>query len=638
VRCNECLASGLVEPCFCECCGRPLPSTDTDAIEAADVAEIGPASSPSARTTASSPQAGVCESCDAPTMRGQELCAACMAMFASVLHESPVAIELEAAPASLALRDEVDRLLTPHAAIAPIDAPRHEWMWSAPFAEPVEAVSPAPSENAASEESAWPAESSDIVAVTPSDDAFAFSSQPEPERAEPIAPEVSPDVESDAEPVVESAEAFLVESIDEPGEIVADAVAMAAPHHAFSADSTFHEDEAFPVVRQAWERKRDTADGTVPDASESEEPLPWWERQATASPGAPQNHVAQANAPKASAAQTHAASSEAPLAGAFQASPRGPAAGPSSLAPSHVVSHTMSPAAPNATTPRARAEDVRHAAPPRAVPRPPVPGATTRPVRAPGRRRPMYVLGGSLVVLMAIGVPAAKRWLRATPTVTLSDPDFAPASASSSAATSTDARTGARASASAEASRRSAAPSPGPSATATRTAPQASPRQTAPTRPERAPSPPAPRDSAASTSTSAAIAPAPAPVEEAVPVAPPPLPVVAPIAAISTGPVFEMGQVDDKPRVTGQVEPSVPEDLRDRPLTDLVILRVLVSQSGRPSDVNLLRRSRSGAALDNAVVAAVRQWSFTPARKRGQAVNCWYNVGVPLRLEGRTSP
>jgi hypothetical protein len=34
----------------------------------------------------------------------------------------------------------------------------------------------------------------------------------------------------------------------------------------------------------------------------------------------------------------------------------------------------------------------------------------------------------------------------------------------------------------------------------------------------------------------------------------------------------------------------------------------------------------------------VRKWSFSPARKRGQAVSCWYNVGVPLRLEGRTSP
>jgi protein TonB len=99
-----------------------------------------------------------------------------------------------------------------------------------------------------------------------------------------------------------------------------------------------------------------------------------------------------------------------------------------------------------------------------------------------------------------------------------------------------------------------------------------------------------------------------------------------------------MGQVDDKPRVASQVEPAVPEELRDRPLTDLVIVRVLVSQSGRPSDINLLRRSKSGVALDNAVVAAVRQWSFSPARKRGQAVNCWYNVGVPLRLEGPTSP
>jgi hypothetical protein len=43
-----------------------------------------------------------------------------------------------------------------------------------------------------------------------------------------------------------------------------------------------------------------------------------------------------------------------------------------------------------------------------------------------------------------------------------------------------------------------------------------------------------------------------------------------------------------------------------------------------------LRRSKVGRSLDDAVVAAVTQWTFSPARKRGEAVSCWYNIGVPL--------
>jgi hypothetical protein len=37
-----------------------------------------------------------------------------------------------------------------------------------------------------------------------------------------------------------------------------------------------------------------------------------------------------------------------------------------------------------------------------------------------------------------------------------------------------------------------------------------------------------------------------------------------------------------------------------------------------------------GRTSNEAVVAAVTRWTFSPAKKRGEAVNCWYNVAVPL--------
>jgi TonB family protein len=97
----------------------------------------------------------------------------------------------------------------------------------------------------------------------------------------------------------------------------------------------------------------------------------------------------------------------------------------------------------------------------------------------------------------------------------------------------------------------------------------------------------------------------------------------------AAGPFFEQRQVDQAPGIASRVEPNVPDS--PRPINDLVVVRVLVSQSGHPSAVSVLRPSKSGSALDDAVVAAVKQWTFSPARKRGEAVSCWYNFGVPIR-------
>ena len=79
-----------------------------------------------------------------------------------------------------------------------------------------------------------------------------------------------------------------------------------------------------------------------------------------------------------------------------------------------------------------------------------------------------------------------------------------------------------------------------------------------------------------------------------------------------------------------KVEPRLPDELRGRSIKEIVVVRALVSQNGHPSRVSLLRRSKAGPQLDDVVVAAVNQWTFSPARKKGEAVSCWFNFAVQV--------
>lgn len=124
-----------------------------------------------------------------------------------------------------------------------------------------------------------------------------------------------------------------------------------------------------------------------------------------------------------------------------------------------------------------------------------------------------------------------------------------------------------------------------------------------------------------------ASAPAPAPAIEVVAEA---LPPSAPQMAAPTGRILSQTDVDEPPKVTVRVEPRLPTNLPDGSLNDVVVLRILVSETGHPFNISVLRGSRVGQRLDDAVVEAVKQWTFVPATKKGEAVNSWFNIGVPL--------
>lgn len=147
-------------------------------------------------------------------------------------------------------------------------------------------------------------------------------------------------------------------------------------------------------------------------------------------------------------------------------------------------------------------------------------------------------------------------------------------------------------------------------------------------------------------STETASVSAPSPVPSAPPLtlvelpAPPSVAVAPPFrerTAPPQSPFFMPADVTESPRIVTRVDPQLPETLGSRPVDDVVVVRLLVSQAGHPFRISLLRGSKAGRRLDAAVIAAVNQWTFSPARKNGEAVSCWYNLGVPIRSNGSAS-
>ncbi len=241
-------------------------------------------------------------------------------------------------------------------------------------------------------------------------------------------------------------------------------------------------------------------------------------------------------------------------------------------------------------------------------PRPVPPGGLPNASPAPssGRTRALFIASALVVVALAICVPLAKPWLASeqpVPAPAEEQPQEAPAQ--EAVARHTPPRR-------AEPVVDDIAPDPEP------------PRPVRPPKPARQ-EPKRQPASAAPTPTLEAITattlPAPEPVAAPAPEPEPEAPV---------GPFFETRQVNDAPQVASRIEPQIPDDVQG-PLNDVVILRVLVSQTGHVSLVSVLRRSRAGVSVDDAVVAAVKRWTFSPARKRGEAVSCWYHVGIPVQ-------
>lgn len=82
-------------------------------------------------------------------------------------------------------------------------------------------------------------------------------------------------------------------------------------------------------------------------------------------------------------------------------------------------------------------------------------------------------------------------------------------------------------------------------------------------------------------------------------------------------------------RVRKSVSPVYPPAARQARVGGTVVARVLVSETGRPLQVEVIRGVRPDLA--DAAVACIQKWTFDPGRRGGREVQSWMTVEIPFR-------
>jgi len=96
------------------------------------------------------------------------------------------------------------------------------------------------------------------------------------------------------------------------------------------------------------------------------------------------------------------------------------------------------------------------------------------------------------------------------------------------------------------------------------------------------------------------------------------------------GGAYRPGSGITPPRIIREVKADYTEDARRRGLTGEVVMEIVVRRDGSVGNVHLLQGL--GLGLDERAIAAVRQWEFTPAERKGVPVDVIVEVGVEFRL------
>jgi TonB family protein len=96
------------------------------------------------------------------------------------------------------------------------------------------------------------------------------------------------------------------------------------------------------------------------------------------------------------------------------------------------------------------------------------------------------------------------------------------------------------------------------------------------------------------------------------------------------GGVYRPGSDIDPPSVLREVKPDYTEEARRRGLEGDVVMEIVVRSNGMVGNVRVLQGL--GMGLDQRAIDAVREWRFSPAKRRGLPVDVLVEVSVGFRL------
>jgi len=89
-------------------------------------------------------------------------------------------------------------------------------------------------------------------------------------------------------------------------------------------------------------------------------------------------------------------------------------------------------------------------------------------------------------------------------------------------------------------------------------------------------------------------------------------------------------QVDTLPVLKERVNPNYPAGAAEKKIEGIVIVNVLISETGDVVEVIVTQGLPGG--FNEETIKAVRQWKYEPAMKDGQRVKVWKQWAITFKL------
>jgi len=93
--------------------------------------------------------------------------------------------------------------------------------------------------------------------------------------------------------------------------------------------------------------------------------------------------------------------------------------------------------------------------------------------------------------------------------------------------------------------------------------------------------------------------------------------------------IFDIKELDERPRPTVQTAPQYPLDLRQAGISGEVVIQFIVDSKGNVRNIKIVKSTNTG--FNENVLRAVRNWKFEPGKKNGKKVNTRVQQPIPFK-------